>query len=81
MDALLEDGARGRDELGVALDGLERRLEADVAQPLARVLDGERAALGERRDDRAQAAGGGAGEQAAGAALATATLVSPATLT
>ena len=65
VHALLERGARGGDELRVALDLLERREQPDVADPLARVLRGEPAALGERVHDGVQPAGGGAGEQAA----------------
>ena len=65
MHALLERGARGGDELGVAVDLVERRDEADVRHPLARVLEREPAALGERGGHRVDAAGGGAREQAA----------------
>ena len=64
-DALLEHRAGGRDELLVALDVVERREQADVAEPLARVLDGQPATLGQRVDHGVEPAGGGAGEQAA----------------
>ena len=47
--AVLERGARGGDQLGVAVDAVQRRGEADVRQPRARVLERERATLGERR--------------------------------
>ena len=43
-------------------------LEADVGEPLARVLDGEPAALGELLGDALDAEGGDAGEQAGAAA-------------
>ena len=65
VHALVERGARGGHELGVAVDLVERRDEADMPHPLAGVLEREAAALGERRRHRVDAAGGGAREQAA----------------
>ena len=50
--AVLERGARGGDEVRVALDAVQRRDEADVGQPRAGVLERQAAALGEAGGDR-----------------------------
>src|ERR671915_588496 len=62
------DGEPGRDRQpgeGGALDALERCVQADVLHPLARVLEREPAALGQRVHHRVEPAGGRAREQAA----------------
>ena len=78
-DALEQDrrGPRRRSSR-VALDRLERRVEADVAEPAAGVLEGERLALGELDGDGLEAAADDAGEEAGGPS-ATARLVRPPT--
>ena len=66
VDALLEHRASGGDEVGVALDVLERRDAGRRACSHWRACSsGQAAALGERVDHRVEAAGGGAREQAA----------------
>ena len=66
--AVAEALARGAHVLRVALDGLDRLLEAHVGEPLARVLDGEPAALGELLGDALDAERCDAGEEAGAAA-------------
>ena len=80
VHALLEHGAGGGHEVGVALDLLERREQADVAHPLAGVLGvrPRRSASVWTIASRPPAA---ARVNRQPLALATATLVSPATLT
>ena len=56
-----------RDDLGVAVDLLDRRLEADVDEPLARVLERQLAALGELLGDALDPERRDAGEEAGGA--------------
>ena len=52
------------DDLGVAVDVSQRRVEADVHEPLARVLERQAAALGELGGERLDAAGDDAREDA-----------------
>ena len=66
VHALLEHGAsRGRRARGRPRRSSSGACRPTCVHPLARVLGGQAAALGERVDHRVQAAGGGAGEQAA----------------